>query len=356
MPEIIVDFSEKSNGKMLINLNFNESLSIERKLKEKNYHPYSNNIMIIYLDSISRVHGIRQLKKTLSFFERFMPLQSEKFHSFQFFKYHSFKYYTHGNYPKLFMNIFGKKKKKIRISYYLKKYGYITAFSNDMCSVNPYSNLLAEFTKEELCDHEFLLCDPNKKHINSMTKRCLYDKTNIDYQIEYGLQFWKKYKINRKFLMIVNNDGHESTMEVIKYDDDIIFNFLNNLYRENLLEETTILLLSDHGCSLPTVYYFNEFFEIEKNLPMLYIMTSNKPNETYYQQYHHIHENQQKFITAYDIYNTICYLMLGKKYFLKKKFRSDYIFKSKFGTNLFESINNKRNPKNYKQMETNICI
>ena len=35
MPEIIVDFSEKSNGKMLINLNFNESLSIERKLKEK---------------------------------------------------------------------------------------------------------------------------------------------------------------------------------------------------------------------------------------------------------------------------------------------------------------------------------
>ena len=60
-----------------------------------------------------------------------------------------------------------------------------------------------------------------------MTKRCLYEKTNIDYQYEYGLKFWRIYKGNRKFLMIVNNDGHESTLEVIKYDDNIIYNFLN---------------------------------------------------------------------------------------------------------------------------------
>ena len=356
MPEIIVDFSENDIGKMFIDLKFNESLSNERKLQEKKFHPYSNNIIILFFDSVSRVHGIRQLKKTLSFFERFMPLNSEKFHSFQFFKYHSFKYYTGGNYPKLFMDIYSEKEKRLMISYYLKKYGYITAFSNDICSVNPYSNLVKEFSKLELCDHEFLLCDPNKKHLNSMTKRCLYQKTNIDYQFEYGLQFWRKYKINRKFLMIVNNDGHESTMEVIKYDDGITFNFLNTLYQENLLDDTTILLLSDHGCSLPTVYYFNEFFELEKNLPMLYIMVSDKANKTYDQQYHHIHENQQKFITAYDIYNTICFLMLGKNYYIKQKAKSGYILKSQFGINLFEPINKKRTPKDYKSMEKNICI
>ena len=356
MPEIIVDFSNKTNGKMFINLHFNESLSMERKKIEKYYHPYSYNIMILYFDSVSRVNALRELKKTLKFFERFMPYNSENFHSFQFFKYHAFKYYTPGNYPKLVLDIYRRKKKRFRVSYYLKKYGYVTAFSNDVCSVNQYSSLLADFSKDELCDHEFLICDPNSGGVNSMIKRCLYDKTNTDYQYEYGLQFWRAYKNNRKFLMIVNNDGHESTTQVIKYDDDIIFNFLNNLYGENLLKETTILLLSDHGCSLPSVYYFNEFFEIEKQLPMFFMMIADKVNQTYYQQYHNIFENQQKFITAYDIYNTICYLMLGNIYFKKKNPKSKYIFQSRYGINLFQKINKKRSPKNYKAMEKSVCI
>ena len=102
IPEVIVDFSDNEKGKMIINLHFNKKLSLQRKEKEKKYHPYSNNIMILYFDSLSRANGMRHLKKTLNFFERFMPYNSEKFHSFQFFKYHAFKHYTIGNYPKLF--------------------------------------------------------------------------------------------------------------------------------------------------------------------------------------------------------------------------------------------------------------
>ena len=356
IPEIIVDFSNNQKGKMIINLNYNKQLSFERKKIGKQYHPYSNNIMILYFDSISRVTGIRQLKKTLSFFERFMPYNSNNFHSFQFFKYHAFRHYTPGNYPKLFIDSYRVKKKRFRITYYLKKYGYVTAFSSDMCFNYPYPHILKEFTKEELCDHEFLLCDPNRKHINSMTKRCLYEKTDIDYQYEYGLQFWKLYKNNRKFLMIVNNDGHEGTLEVIKYDDNTVFHFLNTLYNDNLLKDTTILLLSDHGCPMPSIYYFNDFFQFERHLPMLFMMIPDKKDETYYKQYHNIYENQQKLITAYDIYNTICFLMLGENYFESAKSFNESISKSKLGVSLFESINSKRIPRNYKKMKKSICI
>ena len=355
LPEIVVDFSDNKDGKMIINLHFNQSLSSERKKIEAKSSPYSNNIIILYFDSVSRVNGIRQLKKTLSFFEKFMPYNSKKFHSFQFFKYIAFRHYTYGNYPKLFFDIYRKRKKRFRITYYLKKLGFVTAFSNDMCYNNPYPNLLKDFSKEELCDHEFLLCDPNRKNINSMVKRCLYGKTDIEYQYEYGLKFWQLYKNNRKFLMIVNNDGHEGTLEVIKYDDDIVFNFLNTLYNENLLRDTTILLLSDHGTPMPSVYNFNEFYNIERLLPMLFIMTSDKENLTYHNQYHNIYENQQKLVTAYDIYNTICYLMLGYNYFDENNSKNDYIFKSKFGLSLFEPINSKRKPSDYKKMRKNIC-
>ena len=60
-PEIEIDFSNNKAGEMIINLYFNKTLSIERKIKESNSKPYSNNIMILYIDSVSRANSIRQL-------------------------------------------------------------------------------------------------------------------------------------------------------------------------------------------------------------------------------------------------------------------------------------------------------
>ena len=93
-PEYIVDFSKDPLGELILNINYNETLSIERKKLEKNSVPYSENVLVLYVDSISRVNSIRQLKKTLNFFEQFMPYKGkhnekfpeENFHSFQFLK------------------------------------------------------------------------------------------------------------------------------------------------------------------------------------------------------------------------------------------------------------------------------
>ena len=355
MPEITVDFTNNTDGKINIQLNFNETLSKERKKLEKT-NPNSKNIIILYFDSISRTTGLRQLKKTFNFIEQFMPYKGkankdypqEKYHSFQFLKYHSFKYYTRGNYPKLFYWT-DKSKKMIRITKFLKQNGYITAFSNDLCARDSCW-LPQDITLEEICDYELILCDPNMKSANSMVKKCLYDKINADYQYEYGYKFWVKYRNNKKFLLIVNNDGHEGTLEILKYDDDIVFNFLNKLFLQNLFKETTIILLSDHGCPMPSIYYFNEFFKLELNLPMCYILTNDKENVSYILQYKYIYENQQNFITAYDIYNTIIYLVYGNNY------SKNNTPKSKLGINLFSKINPKRTPKDYIDMDIKTCI
>ena len=115
-----------------------------------------------------------------------MSYNSKDFHSFQFLRYHSFKGNTYGNFPKLFIESSRKKRKLFRITYYLKQYGYVTAFSNDMCFNYPYPNLIKDFSKQELCDHEFLLCDPNRRHINSMFKRCLLLNINMNMAFNSG--------------------------------------------------------------------------------------------------------------------------------------------------------------------------
>ena len=53
--EIIIDFSKSVFGEMVINVNYNEILN---KKIEKNIIPFSNNIMIIYIDSVSRANSI----------------------------------------------------------------------------------------------------------------------------------------------------------------------------------------------------------------------------------------------------------------------------------------------------------
>ena len=230
-PEIEVDFSNNQNGEMNINLKYNKTLSEERSLHEINSAPYSNNILILYIDSVSRANSLRQLKKSLNFFEKFMLYNgssldkspSEKFHSFQFFKYHSFNYATPTNYPILFYGS-PKNRTKALITKYLKENGYITCFAGELCAKDN-ARIEHNLTIEEVYDHQFVMCDPNKESININTIRCLYGKQNIEHLYEYGNQFWRKYKDNRKFLTIVSNYGHEGTLQVLKYADNIIFQF-----------------------------------------------------------------------------------------------------------------------------------
>ena len=363
-PEFIVDFTKNPYGEIIIDLKYNETLSKERKKLEKNASPYSNNIIILYIDSISRAYSIRQLKKTLKFFEQFMSFKggfnkkypSSNFHSFQFFKYHSFKGYTVENYPRIF---YGNRAGRniTRIIKYFKDNGFVTSYSNELC-FRDISITLHDMTYEELGDHELIICDPNRKHTNSLVKRCLYNKLTTSYLYEYGNQFWRKYIDNRKLLIIASNDGHEGTLEILKYLDNLLFSFLNNLYNDNLLKETTVFLLSDHGTSMPSPYYTTFFYYSERFLPMLYIICNDRKNISYNEQYQYIYKNQQILITGYDIYNTIAHLLYGKKYeSINNKTEIQDTPKSKYGQSLFNRINSKKRfPKNYDGMPLDICI
>ena len=357
IPEVTIDFSKNKIGQININLNFNKTLSDERKKLEKNTFPYSNNILIVYIDSVSRANSIRQLPKTLKFFEKFMSYKgnrnhnfpSHNFHSFQFFKYHSFTSYTPGNYPILFYGNHRNKMNKY-ITLYLKKNGFITGYSADNC-VFDFTRSLHNFTVDDIYDHQYVMCDPNYKILNSEFK-CFYEKYYFEHMFEYMSQFWRKYKSNRKFSLLLSNFAHRSSLEILKNMDNYIFEYFNNLFKDNLLKDTSIFLLSDHGLGIPSIYYLNEFFKYESHLPMLYLIINDRKNETYKSQYKYINQNQQSFITAFDIYDTIINIIYGNK------FGTNEIIgiKSRHGQSLFTEINSKlRSPKNYTSMAKSVC-
>ena len=129
-------------------------------------------------------------------------------------------------------------------------------------------------------------------------------------------------------------------------------NFLQNLYNKNLLKDTTVFLLSDHGVAMPSIYFANNFYWYEYDLPVLLLMINDRKNITYEKQYKTIFENQQTFITAFDIYNTLGNLLYGKRYDLVKNSTQNIItLKSSYGKSLFSKINPKqRYPMKYKYL------
>ena len=321
--------------------------------------------MILFIDSVSRANSIRQLTKTLSFFEKFMlykggfhPKYPEvKFHSFQFFKYHSFKYQTSGNFPRLFYGNPREAKNLILLTKYFKENGYITNYNSDSCQKDN-TRTLHNFTKIEVYDHQFLLCDPNKVHYVTPYIRCLHGKMNANHLYNYANQFWRKYKNNRKFSTVILNDGHEGTLEALKYTDTVIYNYLISLFNDNLLKDTSVFLLSDHGVVMPSLYSLDDFYVLEKDLPMLYILINDRKNKSYNQQYLYMHKNQQTFITAYDIYNTINHLLYGDQYIkIKNKNNKRDTPKSPLGQSLFNKIDQRqRSSKKHKDMRHWACI
>ena len=228
-PEISVDFSTNKNGEMKIHLIKNESLSQERKNLEGKISPYSNNIIVLYLDSVSRALSIRQLKKTLKFFENFILYKgnnnpkypSENYHSFQFFKYHSFKFYTVGNYPKLFYGDSRSQSNKL-ITSYLKQNGFITCYASDNCLID-FSPHVHKYSFAEAYDHQSIICDPSYVLPNSRLN-CFYGKLHVEHMFNYINQFWRQYKNNRKFSVLLTNFAHEGSLERLKYIDNIIYN------------------------------------------------------------------------------------------------------------------------------------
>ena len=363
-PEIIVDFSKSISGELLLDLNFNESLSKERNLLESNNIPYSLNLMIIFIDSVSRVNSLRQLPKTTNFFKQFISYEGsyhpehieQKFHSFQFFKYHAFEGITSTNFPILFYGNKREAKNLVNISKNFKLNGYITNYCGDICkkdNVKTFHNL----SNFELFDHQMLLCDPNLVNYWKPYKKCLYGKIDISYLFEYTNQFWRKYENNRKFSLMVLNNGYEGTLESLKYIDDIIYNYLISLFNDNLLKDSSIILLSDHGTIMPSPYYFFDFYQIEMRLPMLYMLINDRKNISNDEQYLYLRKNQQTFITAYDVYSAINNIIFGDSFeYIKNKSDIYDTPKSSLGQSLFHKINQKqRKSLNYKNMDYTIC-
>ena len=332
-PEAILDFSEDNiyNGKyaeLKIELNFNKTLSEQRKKLENDNSLY-NNVFMIYVDATSRAHFQRELPKVSNFVKNFMKYDEKSemnINSYQFMKYHSFAAKTPYNILPMFYGYSIQSNKGINHIKFFQQNGYITGHVVDMCNKEQYDidhneNIVDEREYIEW-DHENVayLCDGNYFEIKdpypsdrgafSLRERCMYGHPTSYYMINYAKEFWKKYSDNKKYFRMAFNYGHEKTGNVISYLDEPLYNFLFEFYDKGYFENTALFIVSDHGNQNHGIYsYTSAEFNVEKKYGVFFLLLSKNKKMINYKQ--NVLKNQQILVTPYDIHDTLIHIVYG---------------------------------------------
>jgi len=349
--DVTIEF-KNGIGKINIDVKRKENLVKKRK-KIYNNKVKFNNIYIIYLDGISLQHFKRKLKKTKELIEKMLFTNKNKekfftkFEAFQFIKYHNIGVNTIPNVFPLFYGNFANTNKGIFITKYLKEKGYITGSEHNSCNraIFEFPNIKNPKVKPKGFDHENfgLFCDTNfsdKKNSwsslkgrNSFLRKCLYDEQTSKYMKDYFLDFCKKYKNERKYFSAIFTDGHEGTLEVIKYIDNDLHDLILDLLIKYFDDKTAIFIISDHGAHMPGID--NILFSQQKNIEhFLGVFLMILPNNTNINM-EIIHHNEQVLVTPLDFHFTLLDMInikrsklyhseLGESVFIKldKKYRN----------------------------------
>ena len=341
--EVVLD-QRNDEKKILINVFRNESL-IKRSQTILNNpdspRPIAQNILMVFIDSVSRQHFARKLSKTYEWLENHYQNKTSPHESFQFFKYHTSAAHTVPNMMRIFYGTdYDHANNSYPLSLKFKKQGYITAKSNNYCGSTFFDVSITEPELQglnmESADHEntALFCDPNYQKMNkdgsygymegsfAMVRRCLYGKDTYDHVLDYGNKFWHTYQEMPKVLEIGFMDGHEPSNELLQYLDMPLYNFFSGLERENLLQDTAIVFYADHGHHVNIFYHLFQLKDLqyELRLPMIFMIVSRNLADKYRDS---LKSYEQNIVTAYDIYNSFSFLSGDSQ------FRGD-------GVNLFE--------------------
>ena len=362
-PETILDFSSDQYGQLKINITKNENLSKERKEIEKNIKNKSlyKNILLIYLDSVSRAHFQRAMPKLSNFLQKFIryePFQTMK--SFQYINYNSFSSSQSTNILPMFYGVSNKKSDTINSLQKIQNQGFITGYEIDKCTKKFYD--VVENDNSVKWDHENIgyLCDVNymdnkKNYYDSIYERCLYGKPISFYMIEYLKQFWNLYNDNKKYFHIAFNYGHEKTGNVLKYLDEPLYNVLNEFYSTGKFKDSAIFFVSNYGNQENGLYNIlgSAEWEIEKKFGVFILLLCNNDNLKKGNYSKNLIDNQNLMITAYDIHDTMMHIIYGNTG--DKNILSEYA-KSNLSQSVLEAKKNvNRDCKNYKEFSKNYC-
>ncbi|CDW87264.1 UNKNOWN [Stylonychia lemnae] len=338
--EAVIDVKNEKLHQKIIR---NESLVEERQQNFKRAGA-NKNMIVIYIDALSRPRAHLKLPKTMQYFK-------EQKEVYEFFKYSSLVAFTDDNAQAFSYGIdfdhSDQNKTYQSISAFFKEQGYIIGKSQNQCDrfyyqMNETQELVQPY---DPADHEMLsfACDPHYHQIDfpdfayigpySMFRKCLYGQDTFQYVLNFGNDFMQTYDKERKVLFLNFIDYHEGSGTTIKFLDEPLAQFL----KQHGKQDTTIIFMSDHGFHMngPPLMLGKLFGQSQKERLLPLMIISNLGDLKGGGEIYNIQLNQQKLVYHKHLYNFWKYWATkqhyGQSFF--SQFDNDYFVCNEIGPN-----------------------
>lgn len=131
---------------------------------------------------------------------------------------------------------------------------------------------------------------------------CAGNVPNYVAHMRYVKRFFDTYKHERKFAFSFLVEIAHNNQNILNLADEEIFNFFSDLKNDGHLENTIVVMFSDHGPKTGDTFYTAR---IEKSLRMLYMVLPQKLKESHPKITEFLAENTKKLTTHFDMYATL---------------------------------------------------
>ncbi|KOB70455.1 Uncharacterized protein OBRU01_05477 [Operophtera brumata] len=280
---------------------------------EKSMNESAYNVLILGIDGVSRLN-----------FQRTMPNTVNLLKSKGAMEMMGYNKVGDNTFPNLIPMLIGIKENELKkvclphrkatfdncpfIWEWFKQAGYYTALGEDSSFLGTFNYVKVGFsnTPTDYYIHTFIDQAENNvgsnKDIN--TKLCMQEIPFYKVLLNYVEDLTTTLKSSRLFGFFWEiSMSHDHLNYPMVMDDDYV-QFFNRLEAKNYLDDTIVIVVSDHGIRWGGIRSTKQG-RLEERLPFLFVLTPPSFRENYTRAYDHLKLNSKRLTTPFDLYATL---------------------------------------------------
>ncbi|XP_014294779.1 uncharacterized protein [Halyomorpha halys] len=277
--------------------------------KKKNIRTYKDgefDVLVVGLDSVSRLNFMRQLPKAYRLLTGSLDATVLI----------GFNKVGHNTFPNVVPMLTGRPLLEPPRSPFkdwpfiwkdFARAGAATMYTEDLPDINMFDYLDDGIDEQPTHHymHTFWLAVQSSAFSKTSARLCLGSKPKHDIHFSYIKSFLKTYSENPKFLFSLINEPTHDFANTAGVLDDVLTDFLNTSYQEGLFSRSVVFVLGDHGNRLDSIRS-TEVGKIEDFMPMVAVIVPPSANPLWKQ---HLKMNSNRFTSTYDLYATFAEIL-----------------------------------------------
>uniref|UniRef100_A0A1B0ET90 Uncharacterized protein n=1 Tax=Lutzomyia longipalpis TaxID=7200 RepID=A0A1B0ET90_LUTLO len=185
-----------------------------------------------------------------------------------------------------------------------QKEGYVTAFNEDVPDIGTFSYRLNGFDEQPTHHYMRTYYLAIKGELNQYRKLCVGHLPRHRTMLEYTKEFMLKYTKTPRFVFSFHGELSHDSINLVGVADDDFTAWLKELHSRSVLNNTLLIVMSDHG---------NRFAEVrntlqgkqEERLPFFAFVFPEWWKNKFPQAYSNFKENTQRLVTPFDVHATL---------------------------------------------------